>query len=137
MRRHLASKESRARIKAYPSLIGSVGNWDNVMLLDIPGRADISRLSLGEIGRRQGRDPHDCALDILADEAETLQRPMVLLTVYDEDDAEDCVRASALHAGLRRDHAGARRPARRQDVPRRLHLGRLVLARDGARVAAA
>jgi N-acyl-D-aspartate/D-glutamate deacylase len=84
VRGHLASKESRARIKAYPSLIGSVGNWDNVILLDIPGRADISRLSLGEVGRRQGRDPHDCALDILADEAETLQRPMVLLTVYDE-----------------------------------------------------
>ncbi len=85
VRRHLASKESRTRIKAYASLIGSVGNWENVILLDLPGRADVSRLSLGEIGRRQGRDPHDCALDILADEAETLQRPMVLLTVYDEE----------------------------------------------------
>ena len=84
VRGHLASAESRARIKAYASLIGSVGDWDNVILLDIPGRADVSRLTLGEIGRRQGRDPHDCALDILADEAETLQRPMVLLTVYDE-----------------------------------------------------
>jgi len=85
VREHLASKESRARIKAYPSLIGSVGNWDNVILLDIPGRKEVSRLSLGEIGRRQGRDPHDCALDILSDEAETLQRAMVLLTVYDEE----------------------------------------------------
>ena len=84
VRRHLASADSRARIKVYPSLIGSVGDWNNVILLDIPGRADVSRLSLGEIGRRQRRDPHDCALDILADEAETLQRPMVLLTVYDE-----------------------------------------------------
>jgi N-acyl-D-amino-acid deacylase len=84
LRAHLASKEDRARIKAYPSLIGSVGDWDNIILLDLPGRADVSRLSLGEIGRRQGRDPHDCALDILADEAETLQRPMVLLTVYKE-----------------------------------------------------
>src|SRR2546423_1522918 len=62
VRRHLFSQESRARIKAYASLIGSVGNWDNVILLDLPSRADISRLSLAEIGRRQGRDPHDCAL---------------------------------------------------------------------------
>ena len=85
VRGHLASKVSRTRIKAYASLIGSVGNWENVILLDLPGRADVSRLSLGEIGRRQGRDPHDCALDILADEAEMLQRPMVLLTVYDEE----------------------------------------------------
>ena len=85
LRRYLADKDSRARIKASPSLIGSVGNWDNVILLDLPNRADVSRLSLGEIGRRQGRDPHDCALDILSDEAETLQRPMVLLTVYDEE----------------------------------------------------
>jgi N-acyl-D-aspartate/D-glutamate deacylase len=84
VRKHLADEDSRAHIKAYPSLIGSVGNWDNVILLDLPGRADVSRLSLGEIGRRQGRDPYDCALDILSDEAETLQRPMVLLTVYDE-----------------------------------------------------
>jgi N-acyl-D-aspartate/D-glutamate deacylase len=84
LRRLLADSASRTRIKAYASLIGSVGDWDKVVLLDLPGRADISRLSLGEIGRRQGRDPHDCALDILADEAETLQRPMVLLTVYDE-----------------------------------------------------
>jgi N-acyl-D-amino-acid deacylase len=85
VRRHLADKDSRERIKRCPSLIGSVGNWDNVILLDIPGRTDVSRLSLGEIGRRQGRDPHDSALDILADEAETLQRPMVLLTVYSEE----------------------------------------------------
>ena len=55
VRKYLADKDSRARIKAYPSLIGSVGNWDNVILLDLPGRTDVSRLSLGQIGRRRLR----------------------------------------------------------------------------------
>lgn len=84
LRRHLASEASRARIKEFTSIISSVGDWDKVVLLDLPGREDVSRLSLGEIGRRRGRDPHDCALDILADEIETLQRPMVILHTYTE-----------------------------------------------------
>jgi N-acyl-D-amino-acid deacylase len=56
-----------------------------VQLLDIPGRPDVSRLTLAEIGRRSGRDPHDCALDILLDEAETPHRAMVILHAYTED----------------------------------------------------
>lgn len=82
--RHLADAESRERIRSYRSLILSVRDWDKVILLDIPGRPEFSRKTLGEIGRLQRRDPHDCALDILSDEAETLHRPMVLLSVYDE-----------------------------------------------------
>lgn len=84
VRRHLASAETRERIKAYPSLIGSVADWSKVILLDIPDRPEISRKTIAEIGAAQRRDPHDTALDILADEAETLHRPMVLLAVYDE-----------------------------------------------------
>lgn len=84
LRKHLASPTGRARIKSFHSLIGSMRAWERVQLLDIPGRPDISRLTLAEIGRRRGRDPHDCALEILADEAQTLNRPMVILHAYSE-----------------------------------------------------
>jgi N-acyl-D-aspartate/D-glutamate deacylase len=82
LRKHLASPVSRARIKRFTSLIASVRDWEKVQLLDIPGRPEVSRLTLAEIGRQRGRDPHDCALDILLDEADTLQRPMVILHAY-------------------------------------------------------
>jgi len=84
LRRHLQSAASRTRIKGFNSLIASLHNWERVQLLDIAGRPEVSRLTLAEIGRRRGRDPHDCALDILADEAETLHRPMVILHAYSE-----------------------------------------------------
>jgi N-acyl-D-amino-acid deacylase len=84
LRNHLSSAASRERIKAFRSLIASLRDWEKVQLLDIPGRPDVSRLTLAEIGRRRDRDPHDCALDILLDEAETPQRPMVILHAYSE-----------------------------------------------------
>jgi len=85
LRRHLADPVQRERIRNYRSLILSVRDWDKVILLDVPGRPDVSRRTFAEIGRERQRDPHDCALDILSDEAEALHRPMVLLSVYDED----------------------------------------------------
>jgi N-acyl-D-amino-acid deacylase len=84
VRKHLGSEASRVQIKQFAGLISSLRDWDKVQLLDLPGRPDVSRLTLGEIGRRRGRDPHDCALDILLDEVETLQRPMVILHAYTE-----------------------------------------------------
>ena len=84
VRRSLHDPAARARIKSFRGLIASLRDWDKVRLLDLPGRPDVSRLTLGEIGRRRGRDPHDCALDILLDEVETLHRPMVILHAYSE-----------------------------------------------------
>ncbi|MEJ0037991.1 MAG: amidohydrolase family protein [Gammaproteobacteria bacterium] len=84
VRRNLSDGASRARIKSFAGLIASLRDWDKVQLLDLPGRPDVSRLTLGQIGRRRGRDPHDCALDILLDEVETLHRPMVILHAYTE-----------------------------------------------------
>jgi N-acyl-D-aspartate/D-glutamate deacylase len=85
LRKHLATGSSRERMKGFRSLIASLGDWDKIQLLDIPGRPDVSRLSLAEIGRRSGRDPHDCALDILLEEVENIERPMVILHAYSED----------------------------------------------------
>jgi N-acyl-D-amino-acid deacylase len=85
LRKHLKSAAARARIKSFNSLIASLRDWERVQLLDIVGRPDVSRLTLAEIARRRGRDPHDCALDILADEAGTLHRPMVILHAYSEN----------------------------------------------------
>jgi len=83
LRRHLASAETRARMKTYPSIATSVGDWEKVVLLAVPQRPEFSRLSLAEIGRRMGRDPHDAALDLLADEAATPHRIMMILHTYD------------------------------------------------------
>jgi N-acyl-D-aspartate/D-glutamate deacylase len=82
LRRNLASTAARARIKSFGSLIASLRDWERVQLLDIPGRPDISRRTLAYIGGQLGRDPHDCALDILAEEADSLHRTMVLLHAY-------------------------------------------------------
>jgi N-acyl-D-amino-acid deacylase len=85
LKRNLTDFAARAHIKQFASLISSLKDWDKVQLLDLPGRPDVSRLTLGEIGRRWKRDPHDCALDILLDEVETLHRPMVILHAYTEE----------------------------------------------------
>jgi N-acyl-D-aspartate/D-glutamate deacylase len=85
LRKHLATRSFRERMKGFRSLIASLGDWDKIQLLDIPGRPDVSRLTLAEIGRRSGRDPHDCALDILLEEVENIERPMVILHAYSED----------------------------------------------------
>jgi N-acyl-D-aspartate/D-glutamate deacylase len=82
LRKHLSSAATREVIKKNKGIIASMRNWERVQLLDIPGRPDISRLTLAEIGRRRGCDPHDCALDILLEEAETPHRAMVILHAY-------------------------------------------------------
>jgi N-acyl-D-aspartate/D-glutamate deacylase len=85
VRRNLKDPGAREHIKQFAGLIASLKDWSKVQLLDLPGRPDVSRLTLAEIGRRRGRDPHDCALDILLDEVESLHRPMVILHAYTEE----------------------------------------------------
>jgi N-acyl-D-amino-acid deacylase len=46
MRRHLDSAESRARMRAYPSIVAS-GGWERVVLLDTPSAPELSRRSFG------------------------------------------------------------------------------------------
>jgi N-acyl-D-aspartate/D-glutamate deacylase len=85
VRRNLTDAAARAHIKQFRGLISSLKDWSKVQLLDLPGRPDVSRLTLAEIGRRRHRDPHDCALDILLDEVESLHRPMVILHAYTQE----------------------------------------------------
>lgn len=86
----LASPEARTRIRQHRSIISASGDWDRVVLLDLPRRPEFSRRSLGEIGREAGRDPHDVALDILAAHADQLNRPMVILRCLDEEQQRAC-----------------------------------------------
>ena len=124
VRAHLFSQESRARIKAYPSLIGSVGNWDNVILLDLPGRADVSRLSLGEIGRASGPRPAR-----LSRSTSWPTRPRhcsgrwCCSRVYDEEMQKVAFAHPLCMPGSDATTLAHRRPALRQDVSRRLYLG--------------
>jgi N-acyl-D-amino-acid deacylase len=84
---HLRAPESRARMKAYPSIVAG-GGWDRIVLLDTPTAPEYARRNLGELGRALGRDPHDIAFDILAREIDTLHRPMVIILCYDEAQQE-------------------------------------------------
>ena len=84
LRDALGSPNARARMKEFRSIISASGDWERVVLLDLPDRPDISRRSLVEIGRLRGRSPFDAALDILRDYSEDLQRPMVIIHCYDE-----------------------------------------------------
>jgi N-acyl-D-amino-acid deacylase len=71
-------------MKEFRSIISASGDWERVVLLDLPNRPDLSRRSLAEIGRDRGCSPFDAALDVLYDHAEDLQRPMVIIHCYDD-----------------------------------------------------
>lgn len=84
LRELLESPSARARMKEYRSIISASGDWERVVLLDLPGDPEISRRSLAEIGRRRGAHPFDAALDILRDHVAAPRRPMVIIHCYDE-----------------------------------------------------
>jgi len=85
--RHLSSADGRARMKTAPSIVAT-GGWDRIVLLDNPAFPQYSRQSFGDLGRAEGRDPHDIAFDVLQGEIDRLHRPMVIILCYTEDDQE-------------------------------------------------
>jgi N-acyl-D-amino-acid deacylase len=79
--RHLASAESRRRMREFKSIVAG-GGWDRVVLLDHPKFPQYSRRSFGELAREERRDAFDLAFDILAADAAQAHRAMVIIHVY-------------------------------------------------------
>ena len=83
--RHLASAQSRRRMREYQSIITG-GGWDRIVLLDHPGFPQYSRRSFGDIARQQGQgDAFDIAFEILAADIDAPVRAMVIIHAYTPD----------------------------------------------------
>ena len=84
-RANLRSKEARQRMRAYQSILSSVGDWNRVVLLDLPIMSEYSRRSLADIARERGQDAYDAAYDIIEATLDLPRSPMVILLTYTED----------------------------------------------------
>lgn len=82
--KHLASADSRRRMREYTSIVAA-GGWDRVTLLDHPKFPQYSRRSLGELAREEHRDAFDIAFDILAADLDQPARAMVIIHAYTPD----------------------------------------------------
>lgn len=82
--KHLASAESRRRMREYQSIIAG-GGWERIILLDHPAFPQYSRRSFGDIAREAGRDAYDIAFDLIEKELDTSFRAMVLIHAYTPD----------------------------------------------------
>ncbi|HEY6433238.1 MAG TPA: amidohydrolase family protein [Acetobacteraceae bacterium] len=80
----LRDPDSRAEIKRFRSILSASGDWNRVVLLDDPRFPDYARRTLAEIGSVRGQDAHDAALDLLAEAADDLSRPMVIIHCHTE-----------------------------------------------------
>jgi N-acyl-D-amino-acid deacylase len=98
--RILSDASTRARIRSFPSIITSFGDWSRVLLMDMPRWPEYGRKSMAEVAEMRRQDPVDAALDLLAGETEGSRPFMVLLLCYTEaQQAEffshpDCIPAS-------------------------------------------
>lgn len=81
----LSSPPERQRMKSFPNLIASLGDWSRVVLLDNPTVPEFSRKDLATIGRMLGKEPVEAAYDILLAEVDQIHRPMVILHSYSEE----------------------------------------------------
>jgi len=81
---HLASAQSRRRMREYTSIVAG-GGWDRVVLLDHPKFPQYSRRSFGELAREERRDAFDIAFDILAADLDDIGRSMVIIHAYTPD----------------------------------------------------
>ena len=75
----------RAEMKRFPNIVSSFGDWSRVILFDDIGLPDVSRHSMADIAAGMGKEPLECAYDLLLAESDEIQRPMVLLLSYSED----------------------------------------------------
>jgi N-acyl-D-amino-acid deacylase len=96
----IKDEATRARMREFPSIISSLCDWSRVILLESRHWPEYGGQSLAEISERRGRDPFDCAFDLLERE-ESAGRPiMVILPCYSPDQQAtffshpDCIPAS-------------------------------------------
>jgi N-acyl-D-amino-acid deacylase len=82
--KHLASADSRRRMREYTSIVAG-GGWERVVLLDHPQFPRYSRKSFSAMGREEGRDPFDIAFDIVAADIGAARRAMVIINAYTPD----------------------------------------------------
>lgn len=76
---------NRTMFHAHGNLITGVGDWEKVVLVRSSACPELEGLSFAEIGRREGKEPLDCALQTLAADAGDLLVPMVILLTYTEE----------------------------------------------------
>lgn len=84
----LRSPDARRRMKDYRSILASVGDWNRVVLLDLPVLSEYSRRSLAEIAGERGQDPYEAAFDIIEATLDLPRSPMVILLTYTEAQQE-------------------------------------------------
>jgi N-acyl-D-aspartate/D-glutamate deacylase len=85
LRARLADPAERRRMRGYRSIIGGLGDWSRVVLLDLAPFPQYARRSLAEVGAERGQDPHDAALELLAAEPPGGPPFMVILHCYTPD----------------------------------------------------
>ena len=84
-RANLRSTEARQKMRSYQSILSSVGDWNRVVLLDLPIMSEYSRRSLADIAKERGQDAYDAAYDIIEATLDLPRSPMVILLTYTED----------------------------------------------------
>ncbi len=81
---HLGSRDSRARMKGFRSILSGVGDWERVVLLDNTLFPQYARRSLADIARERGQDAYEAAFDVLAGYGARVREPMVIIHCYSE-----------------------------------------------------
>ena len=81
---HLGSRDSRARMKSFRSILSGVDDWERVVLLDNKLFPQYARRSLADVARERGQDAYDAAYDILAGYGARVREPMVIIHCYSE-----------------------------------------------------
>lgn len=87
-RANLRSKEARQKMRQYQSILSSVGDWNRVVLLDLPIMSEYSRRSLADVAKERGQDAYDAAFDIIEATLDLPRSPMVILLTYTEQQQE-------------------------------------------------
>ena len=132
-----ARSGKRDEMRGHRSILSAGNDWSRVVLLDNEIWPEHSRRDLASIAADRNQEPLDAVYDLLLGGIDELHKLMVIIHAYSEDQQREAFAHELCVPGLRRDDAGAERRARRVVLPRRVHVGVVVLALHGPRRAAA